>query len=208
MQQGALEAICWAGGEAEVPVCPVFDSALVREPALEADVAWRLIVAGDDAHRDTQAGRWAVVCRRQGSCSGGQRAAWASASARVRSPSSRPSEVVTGRLVSLSARIRSSTGSSLALGLIVLGPSLIASSAETSSTRRSAEWPRRPRSTRFESTTRQVFHSPTRSRTACSRSASPQVGTSRRRWAETRVRLPSEPSSWRPAEPQSALPAT
>ena len=37
---------------------------LVREPAFEAEVAWCLIVAGDDAHGDTAGGadRWAVVC--------------------------------------------------------------------------------------------------------------------------------------------------
>lgn len=79
-----------------------------------------------------------------------------SAFCRVSSPTRRPSEVVTGRLVSFCLCIRSTTSRRRALGRIVLGPCVIACSAKTSSRPRIARRPSRPRTTRRSSTTKQV----------------------------------------------------
>src|SRR5262249_29728081 len=72
----------------------------------------------------------------------------ASASARSRTPTSRPSEVVTGRLERSRRRSRSTIASSRALGRIVLGPAVIASSTSGPSASFSAFLPRSPSRTR------------------------------------------------------------
>ena len=90
-----------------------------------------------------------------------------------------------------------------------VGPGVIASSAAMSARPRIARRPIRPSTTPPSSRTKQVSQpvSSRRLHTACRRSSARQLGTSLRRWAPTRVSLPSAPSSGRPKLPQSALPA-
>ncbi len=72
------------------------------------------------------------------------------------SPSSRPSEVVTIMVVRFCSAIRAAVASRRALGLIVLGPEVIAASTLTSSWRASARRPSCPRTIFSSFTTMQV----------------------------------------------------
>jgi hypothetical protein len=104
--------------------------------------------------------------------------------------------------------IRSTIASSRALGLTVLGPGVIASSAETSFPPRIARRPSRPRTTPRSSTTKQVSQLLSSSclQTSCRRSPGRQVGTSVRTWAPARFVLPFAPSSGSPALPSPLCP--
>jgi len=103
-----------------------------------------------------------------------------SASSRVSKPTRRPSDVVTGRLLNFCSRIRITIASRRALGLTVLGPGVMACSAETFARPRIARRPIRPRTTRRSSTTKQVSQPLWSScpQISSRRSSRRQVGTS------------------------------
>jgi DNA-binding NarL/FixJ family response regulator len=132
-----------------------------------------------------------------------------SASSRTRTPTSRPSDVVTGRLLRFCSCIRPTIASSRALGLTVLGPGVIASSTLCSCSPRSALRPNRPMTMPAPSTTKHVSQPAfsTRSQTCRRGSSRRHVGTSQRTCAPARVSVSARPSSGRLNEPQSALPA-
>jgi hypothetical protein len=115
-----------------------------------------------------------------------------SASSRQSAPIRTPSDRVTGRVVRVGLRMRSTAVSSSRLGLTVLGPSVIASSTDDAFVRDEAGVQPAAR---------------TRSPTSGMRS-SRSMRARRRGRARRHALLSCSPSSGRPNAAQSALPAT